>query len=568
MLITESQAKSVIEYHKKREYNFAELKELRRGDFHEKNTFEVLTDYVKKYGVKNTYLSFRDSIHTSDINRDNVYGTPTGYYIYPLKSYEIKGQSSYEKPNPSQRWKEFINQFPFGNKRPYVTLFTIENTDGLLFTSSPDEAKCQEYAKRLYQMYKDNPEITKLYNLYLNKDPKISNYHKFNDQIKLNNPVHLLWSFLYETSGILTKKKNTGYNPYGSTVTIPSTNLVNILSRKIGLDGFIDDGCTGFIYDSEPCQGVLFKFKTLATNVIIINSVIERTDTPVPFEKTNYKRPNNISNFIQFLYKKYGKKIVLKDFVNASDNLKKNIPILVSYEGDPASFYVNNKGNLSIENLNFDSLQSNEKAAYINTKLGNIKFMFIKSAVESKNLYIGYVENLGYRFPKVININGETVPLPIDTSMSKHTGLLTACLNSITNSESFSDATMIQTDPIYIMANRIMEGNDNLFFKKNVIVNSNGQEDISHLDPRNLHNSEYLTPYFNILLNKKAFRYVFPYNDINFVARLIMDTMDTTIFINIYGKPDVSGVNKDKLHGTDYQEYYDNTVKYIQNNQL
>ena len=535
----------------------AELKELRSKNYQGRPALDVLKDYIEQHGIDNVCISFRDSIHTSDINKRNQFNTPTGYYFYPLKSFK-------DELNLNS-WTSFIRHFPFGYDRPYVTLFTIKDKDGILYTSSSDEEKCHMYAKKLYDMYKNNPKVTKLYEKYLKKDPSITEPHNRDYRVNVNNVVNLLWIFIFELANLLSINKKQYF-------TFPLT-FFNILCRKIGINGFVDDICGGFIHSSETCQGVLFKFKSITDNVVIIDSYAERQDRPISFEKTTYDFQTKRSNFLKFLYEKFGKKVrIYYDTKQLQSKLKNDFPILVSFDDKPFTcFFINNKGDLSIKNLNIDNLNNKEKAAYINTKTKNFKYDYVSKIdeyfrlPETSELYIGSKTSDGLSIPTIIDINGNVVKMQPTLNMN-HT-LLIACMNSLTNSQKYIDhprlTQIIQTNPFYIAVASIEDDVGRSSNYKNVILNLKGEEDVSGLDPRKL--MSHHTEYFNILLHDDVFKLVYSFDKhINkFVAKPNI-SFDTPVFINIHGQYDVSGLDRESLDDF-YQNVYDNTVDFIQN---
>ena len=57
--------------------------------------------------------------------------------------------------------------------------------------------------------------------------------------------THSFWLFLHDISGVLS--------PNNIRYMFPK------LCREIGIDGFDDDGCEGWIHPNEPCQTVFFR---------------------------------------------------------------------------------------------------------------------------------------------------------------------------------------------------------------------------------------------------------------------------------------------------------------------
>jgi hypothetical protein len=58
---------------------------------------EFFHNLTSKYDSKDIFVSFRDTQNVTDINPKNQFNTPTGFYCYPLSSYDYdESMSEYE----------------------------------------------------------------------------------------------------------------------------------------------------------------------------------------------------------------------------------------------------------------------------------------------------------------------------------------------------------------------------------------------------------------------------------------------------------------------------------------
>src|SRR5574343_464491 len=49
---------------------------------------EFFDNLISKFNIDDIFVSFRNSMNVTDVNPNNQYNTPTGFYSYPLKSYK------------------------------------------------------------------------------------------------------------------------------------------------------------------------------------------------------------------------------------------------------------------------------------------------------------------------------------------------------------------------------------------------------------------------------------------------------------------------------------------------
>ena len=203
----------------------------------ETNIDEKFSDFynrmIQKAPIENIFISFRDTTHVTDVNPKNIYNTPTGFYTYPLVAFDIPD-------NPNE--VEFRRKFPFANDKEYINFFMLKNHDGIL-TGGTDKTTLDEYVKKIKKLYNGVGEVEKLCDSFIDGSYS-SDYNK--------SPVHdthLLWLLLYDiTKDIQNKSKQ---------------NRINLICRKIGVNGFIDYEGHGFIHPAEPNQAIFFKVKNL-----------------------------------------------------------------------------------------------------------------------------------------------------------------------------------------------------------------------------------------------------------------------------------------------------------------
>ena len=112
----------------------------------ETNIDESFTEFynrmVQKATRENIFVSFREETHVTDINPKNIFRTPTGFYSYPLSSFNIPD-------NPTEA--EFRRKFLFANDRKYINFFILKTHEGVL-TSGTDESTLNEYAERIKKL--------------------------------------------------------------------------------------------------------------------------------------------------------------------------------------------------------------------------------------------------------------------------------------------------------------------------------------------------------------------------------------------------------------------------------
>ena len=199
----------------------------------DENFAEFYNRMLSKAPIEDIFVSFRDSNHVTDVNPVNEYNTPTGYYSYPLSSFNIP-------KNPTE--VEFRRAFPFANHREYISFFILKSHDGIL-TMETDRSTLNMYAERIKNLYPNSPKVEELCDSFIGET--------YSDNYKGKSPVHdthLFWLFLYR----ITEGMDDGNKQ----------NRINLIYRKVGVNGFVDYG-DKFIHQAEPHQAVFFKTKNL-----------------------------------------------------------------------------------------------------------------------------------------------------------------------------------------------------------------------------------------------------------------------------------------------------------------
>jgi hypothetical protein len=108
--------------------SFMGLTELRSHP--NENINETFENFIKRLITKTKYdqlfISFRDEMFTTDINKDNKYETPTGVYSYPLIQYLSKDDIQ------NTEEQEFRDIFPYKNYEPYMYFIELKTYEGIL----------------------------------------------------------------------------------------------------------------------------------------------------------------------------------------------------------------------------------------------------------------------------------------------------------------------------------------------------------------------------------------------------------------------------------------------------
>lgn len=249
---------------------------------------EFLFDILRNNDIKNIFVSFRDSEHVTDINPNNKYNTPTGFYAYPLASYQEKIQNVNEK--------QFRRIFPFQNELPYMYFLILDNFDGILTSETTDNV-INYYMIKLTQLYGHITPVANLCKLFSE-----GKYTPSYSKVGVIHNVHLFWLFIYEIAPYIMNNKFININGIEKYNTKTQHNTTfTIICNKIGIKGFIDYNGDCFIHAAEPFQGVFFKVKNIGKLLI-------------------YKKPKFNMHYIKDKLKKHFPLHTIFDWVSKSTN--------------------------------------------------------------------------------------------------------------------------------------------------------------------------------------------------------------------------------------------------------
>lgn len=295
IIITEQQLNSIIEARSNPDTNVDP-------------TFEETINFVlSNNSLKNTFISFREEVgYVSDMNVKNEYGTPTGFYCYPLWLF-FQNKEDIIKMGE----KRFRRKFPFASQREFMQFITIKSMNGVLDNNTTKE-ETNTYVSKLKQLYQNDNSIEKMCDAYMQNNYSSS----YTD--KIENPAHLLWLLMYEIASHLIAGKSTNETSI--------TNKLNTMYRQIGINGFIDNG-SGYIHPLEPEQAVFFKVKNIA-NVVTYK-------TP----KVRYNYPKEIANDEMLI------NIINKEGARITDIEISNILRLATDKNKLSKLIVEKKGN-------------------------------------------------------------------------------------------------------------------------------------------------------------------------------------------------------------------------------
>ena len=401
------------------------IDEKRAIDKESESSMAIVKSYIQKYGVDNVYLSFRESIHTSSINKNNRYDTPTGYYAYPLHYY------FQDRVLDEYTWGEFVGKFPFAGNREFVAIFTITNKSGVLYTLAPDTGKIAQYVSRIKQSYgATTTGYSKIGEVCDSFSAGTWN-SDYEGGFKEGNEVRKFWLFLYAIAGLIIGGGDR------------RSNTVSIIAKKIGLLGVCDDAGLGVIHPNERAQIVLFYgFTSIVGDFRIISSFAQRQDVPLPIDDRNYSKENmenNLDKFIRFLEKKLGYKSNDFTFVGHHSNEKikylqnfkigKPIPVVIKRGvGESGNsylpYFITKDFKIGTDGITLDEIDgaannSILRAAYINSNhRGTSK---LKSCRSFQNIggemlaVAGMLDNEGHEYSVYVNENGESkIPKDFD----------------------------------------------------------------------------------------------------------------------------------------------------------
>jgi hypothetical protein len=420
------------------------IDEKRAVEHHYEDSFKTLVAFISRFGYDKIYVSFRKTINTGFINRENAYDTPTGFYMYPIKSYQ-------EKIAKVTNMKSFMKTFPFAPDSKFCFLFTMTNYDNILTSLNIDIEKIHGYVKKIEQLYATKkPAIKTLCDLYFADESFKS---RGGSDYSYKNEFQKFWLFLYEIAYEL-RTDNTVYNPdkYESNYKeYPST--ITIIANDIGLGGFIDDGCTSTIHTGEPCQGVLLNNVRETLGNLKIVPIYQKYDAPLNID--NPDAPTVDTSEYKRKYEKYLKgKLNAKEVYIADDNyqmeIKNHLPFVI-VANNYTPYYVDRDGNLSITGIDTSQILSNnphedeyddnlkqKRTAYINS-LHNTKYEEVRLFGQYGVDVALVTDDKGRIF--FINKEGNPDTTNVDFEQIKNNDRLLATYFNTINGTDFKDIT-------------------------------------------------------------------------------------------------------------------------------
>ena len=244
------------------------LNELRAVSSYSEENLDALKKYLKRNGYDNIYVSFRDRATTNWVNPRNQYGTPTGFYCYPVWKF------SEEKLNSIKSLQDFKSIFPYHGTNPYryMVLFKFDNYSEVVRSENTDQEKVNMFVDRVRENWKGDERVQKICDDYVNGTLRA--YYPNGDTTSFKNEFQKLWLFMY------TVAKTVGYSKLNHGFTR--------VANAINLSGFVDDGCTSVIHGGEPCQAVFFPHaKNGVKDQIVIDSHQVAYDAPMDIDRDN-----------------------------------------------------------------------------------------------------------------------------------------------------------------------------------------------------------------------------------------------------------------------------------------
>lgn len=226
---------------------------------------QFFNNMLAKTSIDNMYVSFRHTMgDVTDVNKDNSYSTPTGFYTYPLKSF--KGEIEELLLTKTFNEDNFRNLFPFNSKLNFIHFF-IPNSDVGIISEETSRGVILGYVNKIRDIY-NNKMIQSHrdkggddWEMYLDvanlcdwfkKNTYIPTYSK----VTVLHDAHRLWLLLYDAASILTKAPK-------NTTTNNMTTMINTICRSVGINGFADYVGYGYIHPNEEMQAVFFKVKNI-----------------------------------------------------------------------------------------------------------------------------------------------------------------------------------------------------------------------------------------------------------------------------------------------------------------
>ena len=195
-----------------------------------------------------TFFSFRSNKHTTLINPDNKFSTPTGLYAYPYTDY-IENRELYNYANI-----ENIVPFVGENKPNYIYVYILKNMDGIV-----DTKQTINELKKYFDLLKNDPEVNSI-----SKESIEVLFTQGNNEFEyfFKSKINAKWWF---------NSYNRSYAAYLWTIMMHNFDINKFGSkcREYGINGFVDYG-SGFIHQNEKTQAVFFRSREIFQKIEII----------------------------------------------------------------------------------------------------------------------------------------------------------------------------------------------------------------------------------------------------------------------------------------------------------
>ena len=531
------------------------LDEKRAVEDYFEDSFKLVSEYLRRYGYENTYASFRKTANTTFINRNNNYSTPTGFYMYPLKTFA-------EKIAQSTDMQSFMKVFPYTPDSKFCFLFTITNYENILTSLKIDVEKIHRYVRKIKEIYGGKkPAIATLCDLYFSPEGFTS---RVGNDYNYNNEFQKFWLFLYEIAFEL-RNNNTEYEPDRSESNYKEyPSSITIIADDIGLTGFIDDNCMGIIHTAEKCQGVLLSNirETLANLKIV--PIYQKYDAPLPIDNPN--APTSNPEDYKNKYEKYlaGKlkarniSILGNEYHSA---IKNRMPFIIFFNGY-TPLYIDRDGNKSVRGLDVEKIITNDphadeyddslktkRTAYINS-LFNTNYDEVRSFGRyGGDIAFAIGSNNSYEF---INKEGKPDLTGVDILKIGDSKTRAIYFNQLYGKELYDNVGSFSSFGGELAQAITLNG-------ETVLINKAGNQDISKIDITKVTDSNSRTIIINQKLGKKIYTNIGDFNKFGQgIAVAYSENTGGKVFINTEGRPSIKGVNIISINDGELRAIYFN----------
>jgi hypothetical protein len=561
------------------------------------SNFDTIKKYFEKYGYEDTYLSFRSGEYTTIINPNTTFNTPVGYYCYPMKNYE----TAFKQVNDIKEMMQSGRVFPWiPDNSNYIHLFNLKKKENVIFSLNIDVPKIHEFVRKIESIYGSNSSVKKLCEDYFTGD----NYHSeilknHNKPNKFKNEFQKIWLFIYDIAASLNYDGYYYFDRVSRGIFKYEVKQYAIVCNRIGINGFVDDGCAGIIHLNEPCQAVFFKLRTLRENEKFIP-----TNSNTLYHSPLYinKEIPDVTDVLKEKYLKALEKMFGTNQISILDKnyrqlLQINSPILIKVDDVP--IFINAGGKKNAENINLDVIDKDERFELINSKAraGYFNTMFktqydmvkefnlktglaIASTIYGKSVFInkkGQLDTTGIDVEKLSDYNerayyynqkygtnytrvkefenyGETISdNPDDKRAFADYGINGFVFINKEGKPDISnvDISKLNENCYYIFAylNQKFGKNfadmDEMYLDKDTVLADGafvslltGEPDATKISPFDIEDTKYLSIYFNQRYGTK-YKHVARFKNKHAIAT---NMNDNQFFINEKGEPDIDGI--------------------------